>query len=99
MRIKVSVTKGDIKTVFNGLYQHMANCPVAVAVKRAVKEVTGADIFVLAAYDEIIGREILTGKVSGERLFTLDPPRSAERFMRAIDQNKKVKPFNFFLNV
>ena len=100
MRIKVSVTRGDIskgKTPAHGWAE--ATCPVERAINRTVEELTGVNTYVAATSRVISGREMLTGKPVPERLFEVNTPRSVARFIKAFDANKKVKPFNFFLNV
>ena len=100
MRIKVSVTKGDINHKWNYKDTVRGNCPVALAVSRTIGELTGADIRTIASYLQIVGRELGDSSYSlHDRLFTSPTPRSAVRFMKTYDQHQTGKPFNFFLNV
>ena len=104
MRIKVSVTKGDIKACYTPKTPLNGNCPIAVATARTVKDLTGADLWVGASYGCIRKRELSDVKKGSpyyeNALFSSKPSRSATRFMQKYDNNVKgLKPFNFFLNV
>lgn len=84
---KISVTK---KHISKGKPESCARCPVALALK---EQAFNND------YDTVdVGGESIWAK-AGSAYSVRKLPRSVVRFINRFDQKKKVKPFNFMLDV
>ncbi len=85
-RVIVQVKPKHIK---RGIPKAASNCPVAHAIDEATPDWCG---FVYMEPDSI---EL----VRGDSIYAQQMPRSVERFVRAFDAGKPVKPFAFYLEV
>ena len=88
-RIKIQVTDKDIN---NGRKYSTANCPIALAIRRTVKDRQktswGANIISVTPAFISFGDNV-----------DLKVSRSAKRFMNEFDKGGDVKAFNFILKV
>jgi len=79
--MKITIRASDIK---HGRVREPRFCPVALAAKRAFKNMV------------FVGGRRLEVKKEGRRLIKL-LPLVARKFIRAFDNSRKVKPFSFTL--
>ena len=79
-KITIKVTKTDIKL---GKRENRSSCPIARATRRVTKQRH-------VGVDEC---EMTWG--SQYRLWAAELPREAQKFIRAFDKGKPVKPFSF----
>ncbi len=83
--VTVNVTADDIKA---GKRKKIDRCAVALAAKRAFKEARWA-----------IGDEIVYAPTGCDRLAATPLPPSAQKFIKAFDERRVVKPFAFEVSV
>lgn len=83
MKKLIKVTQEDIE---NGLQNMTLYCPVAVALKRHNPK-----------FNYYVSNKSV--KIENSYIRFKPLPRSAQRFISNFDKNKKVKPFNFFIQI
>jgi len=90
-RILIKVTKADIKQKHCHRANKLGNCPISIAILRKIPEAN--KVRTTYFYTNIC---LSTDK----NQINCKLPRSARRFITTFDNNnKKAKPFNFYLQV
>lgn len=84
--VTVEVTQADIE---KGCKKDANNCPIARAVLRCEKSITGVQVA-----DSITG-----WRYDGEEVFRVDTPKAAYDFIDNFDNRRPVAPFTFTLEV
>lgn len=90
MIYKINVTAADIK---NGIKQSSSNCPVALAIKRALKRKP------LDMKLKYISLRSYHGSVYYNLYCTFDFPDKVTKQIRLFDNGKKIKPFSFTIDI
>lgn len=91
MNLKIEVTERDVE---QGVPCTVSRCPVALAVKRAVRGMKGIK-FVSAATHQII----FSYKKKIDKKSTIKTPKTAREFMNEFDIGTDRKMFPFFFSI